>query len=354
MTDTAFTLLNPGPINVSPAVREALHRCVDQCHREPEYLTMQDRVRRKLVSVFGVASEYEAALITGSGTAAMEAMVCSTVEHGLLVLVNGVYGERLAKIGRAHGLAVDVAERNWLEPHDPASLADVLHDGIDTVAVVHHETTTGLLNDIPGIAAVCKAHGKRLIVDSVSGLGGETFDFGDIQPAAVCCTANKCIQGLPGISFVFVHRDTPLHTRSVYMDLPGILEKQRKSDTPFTPAIQVMAALEAALDELDKETVAGRIERYTTASMSIRDTMERLGLSCLLPNDIRSNTITCAHLPAGVTYQHIHDRMREKGFVIYGGQGHLSATAFRVANMGIIPPKRLKDFDKALEYALKA
>ena len=353
MTETAFTLLNPGPINVSKAVRDALHHSLDQCHREPEYLAMQDRVRRKLVSVFGVSSHYEAALITGSGTAAMEAMVNSVVEHGLLVLVNGVYGERLARIGRAHGLAVDVVERNWLEAHDPSTLGDALHDGIDTVAVVHHETTTGLLNDIPGIAAACRDHGKRLIVDSVSGLGGESFDMAEIEPAAVCCTANKCIQGLPGVSFVLVHRDTPLHSRSVYLDLPGILEKQRKSDTPFTPAIQVMAALEAALDELDAETVAGRIARYKAASTSIRATMERLDLTCLLPQDVRSNTITCAHLPSGITYTHIHDAMREKGFVIYGGQGHLSATAFRVANMGIIPPKRLKDFDKALEYALK-
>ena len=347
-----FVLMNPGPINVPKSVRRALADCEDQCHREPEYLAMQTRVREKLVDVFGVADTYDPALLTGSGTAAMEAMVCSVVGDGVLVLDNGVYGDRLMKMAESHGIRAKRLVADWLERHDPAVIEAALEDGIDTIACVHHETTTGLLNDVPAIAEVAHRTGRRLVVDSVSGLGGEAFDFGAIRPTAVCCTANKCIEGLPGVAFVLVAKGTSLRRRSVYFDLETTLTKQAAEDTPFTPAIQVMAAFEAALDELKHETVAGRLQRYTRAARLLRKALRDLGLDLLLPQAYRSNTITCAQLPDGVDYEQIHERMRGQGYVLYAGQGNLRKTAFRVSNMGQISTESLGRFGPALERAI--
>ena len=348
----AFTLLNPGPINVSEAVRAALANSEDQCHREAEYLDMQTRVREKLTRAFGVEADYDGILITGSGTSGMEAMVGSVAGSGMLVLDNGVYGDRLAKMGRVNGIRTKVLEASWFERHDPAAVEAALEDDIDTIAMVHHETTTGLLNDVPAIAEVAHRTGRRFLVDSVSGLAGEVFDFDRIQPTAVCCTANKCVQGLPGVSFVFVRKGTAMHQRSVYLDLGNQLAKQDAGGTPFTPAIQVTAAFEAALDELLAETVAGRIARYGHASAALRAAIANLGLDLLLPPALLSNTITCAKLPEGVDYPQIHSRMRDAGYVIYAGQGDLSKEAFRVANMGLIPQARLDAFEGALREAI--
>jgi 2-aminoethylphosphonate-pyruvate transaminase len=347
-----FVLMNPGPINVPASVRRALADCEDQCHREPEYLALQGRVREKLVAAFGIADAYEPALLTGSGTAAMEAMIASVVGEGVLVLDNGVYGDRLMKMAESHGIRAKRLAVGWFERHDPAAVEAALEDGLDTIACVHHETTTGLLNDVPAVAEVAHRTGRRLIVDSVSGLAGEAFDFAAIRPTAVCCTANKCIEGLPGISFVLVARGTALRQRSVYFDLETTIAKQAAGDTPFTPAIQVMAAFEAALDELQRESVAGRLQRYARASRLLRQALRDLGLELLLPPPYLSNTITCAKLPAGVPYEQIHARMRAEGYVLYAGQGDLRKTVFRVSNMGQISTEALGRFGPALERAI--
>lgn len=348
----AFTLLNPGPINVSARVRDALAQSEDQCHREPEYLEMQGRVREKLVAAFGVGRDYEAALLTGSGTAAMEAMVASVVGTGMLVVDNGVYGARLSAMAKAHRLPVKSIHASWFERPTAQAIESALEPGLDTIAVVHHETTTGLINDLPAIADVARRTKRRLIVDSVSGLAGEALDFERVAPAAVCCTANKCIQGLPGVAFVLVRKQTPLHVRSVYFDVQNMLEKQRKGDTPFTPAIQVTAAFEAALDELLEETVAGRIARYQRAAQVVRKALAGLGLELALPAELRSNTITTARLPAKVGYEQIHERMRQDGYVIYAGQGDLKKTVFRIANMGQISEESLAGLGPALRRAV--
>lgn len=353
MVDANLTLLNPGPINVSPRVRQALATCPDLCHRETEYFEIQDRVRQRLVDVFGVAADYEAALISGSGTSGMEAMLASVVGRGVVVVDNGVYGDRLAQMAAAHRLPHRVVKADWFHrPADgdlEAALADPAHD---TLALVHHETTTGLLNDLPAVARLARAHGKRLVVDSVSGLGGEVFDFGAIRPDAVCSTANKCLHGLPGVSFVLVKKGTPLVRRSLYLDLGLALTKQRASDTAFTPAIQVMAAFAEALAELGEETVAARQALYRRRSDAIRATLQEIGATLMLPPDLRSLTITSARLPAGLAYPTLHDRMKARGFVIYGGQGRLSEEAFRIANMGHWSEERLAALQTALRESL--
>src|SRR5262249_41001309 len=153
------------------------------------------------------------------------------------------------------------------------------------------------------------------------------------------CTANKCIQGLPGVAFVLVHNQAMgamqrYPRRSLYLHLPLHWQGQEKRSIPFTPSVQTWYALDAALDELLEETVAKRVQRYHAASQLLREGFVRLGLRFLLPRQYLANSLTSLLLPEGMTYQFIHDGLKALGFVIYEGQGELQTGIFRVANMG--------------------
>lgn len=352
-------LLNPGPVNVSPRVTRALSRG-DLCHREPEFSDLLDGVRRKLVAAFAPRGDWEAVPITGSGTLALEAAVSSSVAQGrqMLVVVNGVYGERILEMARVHGIETVVVRSEWTERPDPAKVAEAIrrHPAVEVVAMVHHETTTGLLNPVREVGEVVRAAGRRLLVDSISGLGGDDIDLGDGTVSICVGVANKCIQGLPGIGFVLatrpeIERMGAIAPRSVYMNLPRHHEAHRKRTVPFTAAVQVLYALDEALDELLEETVAGRVRRYRDAALRLRSGFEDMGLRLLLPEPLRSNSITSLTLPRGATYAALHDRLKADGFVVYEGQGRLAAEVFRVANMGALS---IDDFDRFLASLRRA
>src|SRR5581483_11710697 len=222
---------------------------------------------------------------------------------------NGVYGDRMAAIAAAARLPHTVVAGPWTEPPDLARVEAALRaSDVEALAVVHHETTTGLRNPVPELAALARRHGKLLLVDSVSGLAGDPLDVGACD--LVVGTAGKCIQAFPGIAFLLVRA------------------------------------------ELLEETVAGRIARYAAAAAALRAGFARLGLECVLPPAWRSNTITSLRLPPGRTYADLHDGLKARGFVIYEGQGWFAREAFRVANMGALTPADLARFLDALAEVL--
>jgi 2-aminoethylphosphonate-pyruvate transaminase len=348
-------LLNPGPINVSQRVAEAL-LLGDMCHREPEYGELQAEIRRLLLEAFvpQAPDDFAALLLTGSGTAALEAMISSLVGHEgrLLVLDNGVYGDRIARIADAHGIQSRRMTWGWTQPVDVAAVAQALDEDqtLTAVAAVHHETTTGLLNPIRDLARVVQDAGRSLLLDSVSGMGGEHIDLAGWGVDAVACTANKCIRGLPGMAFVLASRAileraraTP--PRSLYLHLPTYFDKQEAGTIPFTPTIQIAYAFREALRELLEEGVEARVAHCEAMGERLRAGLEGLGLELLLPPARRSNTISAAQLPTGWTYTQLHDALRAEGVVIYAGQGDLAKTAFRVCNMGVMDEA---DYDRVL------
>src|SRR5256712_2831469 len=351
-------LLNPGPVNVSPRVTAALARG-DLCHREPEYGDLQASIRSRLVRAFAPAGGFTAVLITGSGTAALEAAVTSVLSaRGRLVVVsNGVYGERIAAMAAAARLPHTVVEGAWTEPPDLAAVERALGaPDVEAVAVVHHETTTGLLNPVTQVGRLAHARGKLLLVDSVSGIGGDRVDLEEVGADRVVGTAGKCIQAFPGMAFVLV-REPALSRlaahprRSLYLSLPVHYEAQLRGSVPFTPAVQLAYALDEALAELLEEGVAARIARYGAAATLLRAGFACLGLTCLLPPDLRSSSITALRLPAGHTYASLHDGLKARGFVVYEGQGRLAKDIFRVANMGHVTPADFARFLDALPAA---
>ncbi len=359
-------LLNPGPVNVSERVRQALQR-PDLCHRESEFAELLHGIRQKLLKAFvpGAESDYTAVVLTGSGTAAVEAAALSSIPHGkrILVINNGVYGERLSAIVGTHRLGAWEFKLDWDTRPDPKRLRLALqqHPEVQAVAMVHHETTTGLINPVREIAEVVDSQNRLLILDSVSGLGGEALDIAGSYLYLVAGTAGKCIQGFPGVSFVlvrkgFLERMKTYPKRSIYLHLPLYCdyEDAEKALIPFTPAVQVYAALDEALNELLEEGVANRMQRYRNAAVMIRGRMDELGVKPVLPAERRSNTITSYYLPAGLSYQTLHDRLKEQGYVIYAGQGKLESKIFRVANMGALSEEDLRGFLSAFQTVLES
>jgi 2-aminoethylphosphonate-pyruvate transaminase len=280
-------------------------------------------------------------------------------QRKMLVINNGVYGARMAQMASIHGFDVVELPFPWTSPPDLGQIDRALREdaAIEVVSLVHHETTTGLLNPLAAIGEMVRQHGRVLLVDSISGLGGEAIDLATSGIGLCVGTANKCIQGLPGVSFVLVkHTDMErmqaFPPRTLYFHLPMLYTHQQRDSTPFTPAIQVMYAFDEALQELLEEGVVQRIARYRTAAHLLRDGFESLGLKCLLPPDLRSNTITSLELPAGFTYEALHDALKARGYVIYAGQGDLAARVFRVANMGHVSAEQFRGFLTALTEVL--
>jgi 2-aminoethylphosphonate-pyruvate transaminase len=348
-------LLNPGPTNVSDRVLRAASEPL-VCHREPEYFDLQDEVRDRLLRVLGLnPATWAAVLVAGSGTSAVEAMIGAGVPRGrgLLVSVNGVYGDRMAKMASAYGIEVEEVVQPWGEVADPARIAAAIEgrDDLGAVAVVHHETTTGLLNPVEEIGRVVKGAGLAFLVDSVSGLAGDPLDVPASGADLIASTGGKNYQGMPALSFVYAKRSALEAARdggprSVYLDLTNLCDKQDRRGTPFTPAVPLVRSLREALVELSEETVDGRVARYRDAALFLRDGYERLGLGIRIPDPAhRSNCLTTVNLPEGRTYDDLHDHLKRAGFVIYSGQGRLEAEAFRIANMGWV---KRADYERLL------
>jgi 2-aminoethylphosphonate-pyruvate transaminase len=345
-------LLNPGPVNVSPRVTAALARG-DVCHREPECAELLDRIRARLVTAFAPGGGWRAVLVTGSGTAAVELAVTSacSAQGALVVVSNGVYGERIAAMARAARIPHHVVASPWTEPPDLARVEQALREpGVEAVALVHHETTTGQRNPVAEVGRLARAHGKLFVVDSVSGLAGDALPLDAAGADVVAGTGGKCIQGFPGLSFVLVRESVvprllQYPRRSLYLSLANYWEAQERSTTPFTPAVQIAYALDEALAELLEEGVDRRIARYAAAAALLRRGFTRLGLQCILPAERQSNTITALRLPPGHTYATLHDGLKRRGFVIYEGQGRLRDEVFRIANMGQLATA---DFERCL------
>ena len=199
-------LLNPGPVTLSPRVRQALSG-PDLCHRQPEFGDLQQTVRSALAEVYPQAARnYEAILLTGSGTAAVEAMVGSLIPGGQhsLVVANGIYGERIADMLSAHGNAFTLIKSTWEAPLDLESVAHALNQipRPSRVITVHHETTTGRANDLASLGQLCREANVPLLVDAVSSFGAEPLDFEGWNIEACAATGNKCLHGAPGTAFV--------------------------------------------------------------------------------------------------------------------------------------------------------
>jgi 2-aminoethylphosphonate-pyruvate transaminase len=337
-------LLNPGPVTLTERVRRSMMG-PDLCHRESEFYDLQDDAKKRLLATHDLdPAEWAAVLMTASGTGAVESMVAALVpETGrLLIVENGVYGERIAQICECYRVAHERVIGSWMEAPDLKAIAAKLDAATGAgrfthLSVVHHETTTGRLNDLKSLAELCHARRVQLLVDGVSSFGAESIDFADATLAAVAATANKCLHGVPGASFVIVRRSAleQAASRAYYLDLVRLSRLQDQRNTPFTPAVHVYYALVEALREYAEEGGRpARYRRYAQLADQVRVGLAGLGIESAIPPEQSSVVLRSYRLPAGVTYATLHDSLKADGFVIYAGQGNLSETLFRISTMG--------------------
>jgi 2-aminoethylphosphonate-pyruvate transaminase len=339
-------LLNPGPVTLTERVRRALLQ-PDLCHRESEFFALQDEARERLLGVYDLDPKvWTAVLMTGSGTAAVESMVAALVpsKGRLLNLENGVYGDRIAQMCAQYRINHERLSGSWMEALDLKAIAAHLDSAaadnrFSHMAVVHHETTTGRLNELRPLAELCRDRGLRLLVDGVSSFGAEPLDFTDESLAAVAATANKCLHGVPGVSFVMARRAALAEaaSRTYYLDLGRLARLQDQRNTAFTPAVHAYYALVEALREFaEGGGRRARHDSYAALAEQVRAGLAELGIRSTLAPEECSVVLRSYQLPVGMTYAKLHDALKADGFVIYAGQGDLSKVLFRISTMGCV------------------
>jgi 2-aminoethylphosphonate-pyruvate transaminase len=337
-------LLNPGPVSLSDGVRQAAV-WTDLCHREPEFFNVQASVRKGLVDVYGCdAQEWTSVLLGGSGTTALEAMLSSLLPRAarLLVLENGVYGERISKIADIHGIDFEAVKHDWMEPISFQQVEQLLSSGDFThCAAVHHETTTGRLNDITRLSKLCDKHGAGLFLDTVSSFGAEAIPFDSKALIACAATANKCLHGIPGLCMVICRQSSIEHAvdppRSLYLHLPLWSGLQDQDSTPFTPPVNSVLALDQALMEMSKAGGwSARHARYHKLINRVDRALKKYGVELMLEQADYSCVLHSYQIPSGMDYAEIHGGLKQRGFIIYAGQGRLAAEMFRISTMGDI------------------
>lgn len=336
-------LLTPGPLTTSASVKRAMLH--DYGSRDHRFIDINRRMLERLVAIVHGEGSHVAVPLQGSGTFVVEAMLgCFVPRDGkLLLCINGAYGQRMAKICEYHGRSYAVLEFAENQPVDPGKVEDALadDDALTHVAVVHTETTSGILNPVAEIAAVVERHGLGLLVDAMSGFGAIEFDARKIRFDAVCASSNKCLEGAPGMGFCIAREEALAATSgncpSLSLDLfdqwRGL---QGNGQWRFTPPTHVILAFDQALNEFDQEGgVTGRGARYRANCEVLVSGMRKLGFRTLLPDELQAPNIVTFHMPGDPRFEfnRFYDLMREQGYVIYPGKLTV-ADSFRMGCIG--------------------
>lgn len=351
-------LFNPGPTNVSSKVRDAI-KTIDICHREPEFTEVLLRVNKNIVKALGGRKEHSAVLFVSSGTGANEA-ICSSIHGKVLVINNGKYSDRICQILDMYKVPTKRIKFPSTEPIDFRIIEKAFKEdkAITHIFAIHHETTTGFLLPLRQLGKLAKKYNKLLCVDCVSSIGGHEFDLKKDNISFCSVSANKCLESFPGVAFVIGKTDEIKQlkgkSRSFYFDLYKQWEKEQGGETPFTPAVQLIFALDVALQELLKEGRVNRIKRYQKLATRMRAGLEKLGFELLLfPAEVQSNILTTIKMPPQMDYWQVHDRLKVRGITIYSDKDVLSKRRFRVATLGSITVKDVHWFLKNLKQVLK-
>jgi len=350
-------LLNPGPATTSDSVKYA-QVCADICPREKEFGDVMKWICRELTSIAASPDEYTTVLFGGSGTAADEVMVSSCVPEAghILIVDNGSYGARLAKIAEVYKLNFTVFKSPAWQPLDIARLEEEFAGGKYThLGIVYHETTTGLLNPLYVICPLAKKHNMVTIVDAVSAYAGIPMDLNRLGIDFMASTSNKNIQGIAGVCFILCRNTELEKTKSIpmrnyYLNLYDQHDYFTKTgQTRFTPPVQALYALRQAIIETKNETVEGRYKRYTACWNILIDAVKKFNLKLLVPEEHQSHLITAIYDPDTPRYdfETMHDFARANNFTIYPGKlGNINT--FRIANIGDIQPAEMLEFTKVL------
>jgi 2-aminoethylphosphonate-pyruvate transaminase len=345
MTDTGRDpwLLTPGPLTTSRSVKEAMLH--DWGSRDRNFIAINRQVRERLVALAGGEGTHVCVPLQGSGTFVVEATVGTLMPRDAkaLILVNGAYGQRIAKICDYYQRRYTILETPENIPCSAADLDAALSAdaALSHVFVIHCETTSGILNPVAEVAEVTARHGRKLIIDAMSAFGAVQLDAREVPFDAVVASSNKCIEGVPGVGFAIIResllKECKGNAPSLTLDLYDQWQTMEKTaQWRFTPPTHVIAAFEQALREHEEEGgVAGRGARYRRNCKILVDGMRELGFETLLPDALQAPIIVTFHMPAdpSFVFQDFYDNLGERGFVIYPGKLTV-ADSFRIGCIG--------------------
>ena len=362
MQRTDKRLFTPGPLNTSPTVKQAM--LVDLGSRDEQFIQLVAEIRDGILKVAGVsqADGYEAIPMQGSGTFGIESVLSTVIgpNDRLLILINGAYGKRMAQIAECLGLDFVTYEVSENCIHDRSRVESILGESAFThLAVVHCETTTGILNPVGDWGAVARDHHCQFLVDGMSSFGGVPLDLRAAHVDFLMSSSNKCLQGVPGFAFVIARRELLMQIRhqprSVSLNLRAQLEGlQSNGQFRFTPPTHTMLAFRQALRELEEEGgVEHRAARYRENHQVLCDGMGKLGFQEFVPTDLQSDIITAFRYPenSNFDFAEFYQRLSDQGMLIYPGK--LSEVdCFRVGNIGHLFPDDMRDLLAAVEHAL--
>ncbi len=354
-------LLTPGPLTTSPTVKAAMGH--DFGSRDQNFIAINKRMRERLAAMVNGGDDYVCVPMQGSGTFAVEAMLGTLVPRDgkVLVLVNGAYGDRIAKICDYHGRAKVVQKCPENQPVSVTQLDQALSadSSITHVVAVHCETTTGILNPLKDISAVVKRHGRRLLIDAMSAFGAVPLEATEVTFDAVAASSNKCIEGTPGMGFCIARKDTlegcAGNCPSLSLDLyDQWVAMEKNAQWRFTPPVQVIAAFDQALNEFEEEGgVAGRGARYAANCKILLDGMAELGFEALLPAELQAPIIVTFLMPSDPRFDFnaFYDRLKDKGYVIYPGKLTVAET-FRIGCIGRLGATEMRGALAAIKHTL--
>ena len=355
-------LMIPGPTRVAPRVLKAMSENIVN-HRSAVFGEIITETTQMMSEVF--QTENQSYILTGSGTAAMEAALSSIVEKGdkVLNIVGGKFGERFMQITEVHGGLPIELEVGWGYGVEPKDVKYILEeeDDIKAVTIVHNETSTGVTNPIEEVGKVVKDYDALYVADTVSSLGGDDV-FVDGYNIDICVTGSqKCLAAPPGMAAITlsdaawkVVENTP--TSNYYLDMKRYHKSgsSHPPETPYTPAVSLMYAMREALNAVMEEGLENRIKRHELAALATRNGVKALGLELFAQPEVSSNTVTAIKMPEGVTDPQLRGTMRDKYRIeLAGGQDHLKGNVFRIGHMGNITEREIITTIAALEMTLK-
>jgi serine---pyruvate transaminase len=336
-------LMTAGPTPLPPAVSQAMAEPM-LYHRSPAFIEVYARVLGRLEEVF--QTENDVLTFAASGSGAMESAVANLVRPGepALVASCGKFGERWAELCDAYGARTEHWETEWGRKVDPAELDRRLteSEGVEVVFTTFSETSTGVVNDIRELTAVCHRHGALIVVDAVSGLGAVSLPQDSWGVDVVVAGSQKALMAPPGLGFASANeaalqRASASPGRRYYFDWERTLDGQRKDppDSPFTPAVSTVLGLDVALEMIAREGLEDVFARHRLLGRATRESARALDLELLGDNDDQSNVVTAICLPDAVDGAAVPKLMRDRfGVTIAGGQGRLRGKIARVAHCG--------------------